>query len=174
MDSARLTDNNGREADFRNVIIIMTSNAGAQDMAANQVGFGRGMDVSMGLKAIEKAFAPEFRNRLDGVVMFKPLHPDVMLRIVDKFVAELADQLEEKLVEIDVDDSAREWLAQHGYDEKLGARPLARVIQQNIKQPLANEILFGNLERGGVATVSANDDGITIDAVEAKESHEEE
>jgi ATP-dependent Clp protease ATP-binding subunit ClpA len=153
MDTARLTDNNGREADFRNVILIMTSNAGAAEMSQNVVGFGKTVDVSRGLKAIEKAFAPEFRNRLDGVVMFDPLAPEVMEKIVDKFVDELELQLADKQVTVTLTDAARAFLGEEGYDEKLGARPLSRVIQDRIKQPLANEILFGELQNGGEVEV---------------------
>ncbi len=162
MDAAKLTDNNGKEADFRNVIIIMTSNAGAQEMDTNAVGFGRGVDVSVGLKAIEKAFAPEFRNRLDGVVLFQPLQPEVMVKIVDKFIIELESQLLEKEVTFDLSEEARLWLAKEGYDPKLGARPLGRVIQKHIKQPLAEEMLFGSLVDGGVAKVSLVDNQILV------------
>lgn len=163
MDAARLTDNNGRETDFRNVILIMTSNAGAQDMAANVVGFGKSIDLSRGKTAIEKMFPPEFRNRLDGIILFNPLRPEVMGRIVDKFVKELGDQLREKGVDIELSPAARDHLAKDGYDERLGARPLARVIQQQIKQPLANEILFGALEKGGTALVDAKDGALTFE-----------
>lgn len=163
MDAARLTDNNGRETDFRNVILIMTSNAGAQDMAANVVGFGKGVDLSRGKTAIEKLFPPEFRNRLDGILLFNPLKPAVMGRIVEKFVKELAEQLREKSVVIELSPAARDHLAKQGYDERLGARPLARVIQQQIKQPLANEILFGALEKGGTAMVDAKDGALVFE-----------
>ena len=173
MDSAVLTDNNGRAADFRNVILIMTSNAGAQDMAANVVGFGKGVDVSRGMKAIEKQFAPEFRNRLDAVVMFQPLQPEVMERIVDKFVAEMDLQLAEKGVNVVLTESARAHLAEEGYDEKLGARPLARVLQEKVKQPLANEILFGALADGGEAQVDYVDGALTFEYFE-RDSDEEE
>ncbi|MBA2662311.1 MAG: ATP-dependent Clp protease ATP-binding subunit ClpA [Bradymonadaceae bacterium] len=149
MDTARLTDNNGREADFRNVILIMTSNAGAQEMNQNVVGFNKGIDLSRSSKALEKAFSPEFRNRLDATIVFKPLHVDVMLRVVDKFITELEEQLGDREVRISLTDLARQWLADRGYDEKLGARPLGRIIQRHVKQPLAEEILFGRLEHGG-------------------------
>ncbi len=162
MDAAKLTDNNGKEADFRNVIIIMTSNAGAQEMDTNRVGFDRGVDVSVGLKAIEKAFAPEFRNRLDGVVLFQPLQPEVMEKIVDKFIIELESQLLEKKVTFSLTEEARQWMAREGYDPKLGARPLGRVIQQYIKQPLAEEMLFGTLTNGGVAKVSLENEVIVV------------
>ncbi len=157
MDAARLTDNNGRETDFRNTIIIMTTNAGAADMAQNVVGFGKSVDFSKGMRAIEKHFAPEFRNRLDATVMFKPLAPEVMHKIVDKFIDELELQLADKRIKFVLTEAAREFLAEEGYDEKLGARPLARVIQDKIKQPLANEILFGELQDGGEVQVDAVD-----------------
>jgi ATP-dependent Clp protease ATP-binding subunit ClpA len=162
MDAARLTDNNGRETDFRNTIIIMTSNAGAQEMAANVVGFGKTVDVSRGKNAIEKMFPPEFRNRLDGIVMFNPLRPEVMGKIVDKFIIELDQQLAERGVRVEISPMAREWLAKRGYDEKLGARPLSRIIQESIKQPLANEILFGALEKGGTAMTDVEDDKLVF------------
>lgn len=162
MDAARLTDNNGRETDFRNTIIIMTSNAGAQEMAANVVGFGKTVDVSRGKNAIEKMFPPEFRNRLDGIVMFNPLRPEVMGKIVDKFIIELDKQLSERGVRVEISPKAREWLATRGYDEKLGARPLSRIIQEAIKQPLANEILFGALENGGTAMTDVEDDKLVF------------
>lgn len=162
MDAARLTDNNGRETDFRNTIIIMTSNAGAQEMAANVVGFGKTVDVSRGKNAIEKMFPPEFRNRLDGIVMFNPLRPEVMGKIVDKFIIELDQQLSERGVRVEISPAAREWLAKRGYDEKLGARPLSRIIQESIKQPLANEILFGALENGGLAMTDVEDDKLVF------------
>jgi ATP-dependent Clp protease ATP-binding subunit ClpA len=174
MDSAVLTDNNGRAADFRNVILIMTSNAGAQDIAANVVGFGKGVDLSRGMKAIEKQFAPEFRNRLDAVVMFGPLHPEVMGKIVDKFVVEMDTQLEEKNVSVVLTEAARAHLAEEGYDEKLGARPLARVLQEKVKQPLANEILFGELSEGGEAHVDFVDGELTFEYFEREETADDE
>ncbi len=157
MDSARLTDNNGREADFRNVILIMTSNAGAFEMEKNSVGFGRTTDLSAGKSALDKLFPPEFRNRLDGVVMFQPLQQSVMEKIVDKFIGEVEVQLADRGITFDLTEAAREYLATEGYDEKLGARPLGRVIQRDIKESLADEILFGALENGG--TVGVDHDG---------------
>ncbi|MEL6179598.1 MAG: AAA family ATPase, partial [Myxococcota bacterium] len=142
-------DNNGRVADFRNVILIMTSNAGAREMTQNLVGFGKGVDVSMGNKALEKMFRPEFRNRLTATVLFNPLPVEVMEMIVDKFVAELGSQLAERDTTIELTANARSWLAREGYDEIFGARPLARLIQTSIRQPLAEELLFGQLEHGG-------------------------
>ncbi len=158
MDNAKLTDNNGREADFRNIILIMTSNAGAEQLSKQAVGFHQGLDLSKADKALEKTFSPEFRNRLDNIVIFEPLPPSIIVKIVDKFIDELQLQLAEKEVTIELDDDARHWLAQRGYDEQLGARPLARLIQQRVKQPLAEEILFGHLEQGGTAHISVDDD----------------
>jgi ATP-dependent Clp protease ATP-binding subunit ClpA len=159
MDSARLTDNNGREADFRNVIVIMTSNAGAADLQKQAVGFGRGVDVSKSLKAIEKQFSPEFRNRLDEVVIFDPLPMDVVTKVVDKFVRELEFQLSDRNVTIELTPAAKKWVAEEGYDEVLGARPLSRVIQDNIKSELADEILFGELQHGGNVIVDIDKSG---------------
>ncbi len=158
MDNAKLTDNNGREADFRNIILIMTSNAGAQELSRARVGFNQGLDLSKADKAMEKTFSPEFRNRLDNIVIFDALPPTVILRIVDKFVDEMQEQLTDKDVTVELDSEAKRWLADRGYDEKLGARPLARLIQRAVKQPLAEEILFGRLEDGGVVKVSVDDD----------------
>lgn len=153
MDTARLTDNNGREADFRNVTLIMTSNAGAADLAQHTMGFGRGVDVSKSIKAIERQFPPEFRNRLDSTVIFDPLPTSVVALVVDKFVRELVFQLSDRDVSIELSEEARNYLAEEGYDELLGARPLARVIQEQIKRPLAEEILFGKLQNGGEVRV---------------------
>src|SRR5690554_471059 len=157
MDTARLTDNNGREADFRNVTVIMTSNAGAADLAQNVVGFGRGIDVAKSVKAIEKQFPPEFRNRLDATVIFDPLPTEVVALMVDKFVSELEFQLSDRDVHIVLSPAARDLVAAEGYDELLGARPLARVIQEKVKRPLAEEILFGRLQYGGTVHVALND-----------------
>ncbi len=156
MDSAKLTDNNGREADFRNIILIMTSNAGAKEMSKNVVGFGKGIDLSKASAAMEKTFSPEFRNRLDQIVIFDSLPLEVILRVVDKFIDELEFQLQEREVQVTLDEDARRWIANHGYDETLGARPLSRVIQESIKRPLAEEILFGELEHGGEVQVGVD------------------
>jgi len=162
MDTAKLTDNEGREADFRNVVLIMTSNAGADKLTENVVGFGRGIDTSRSMKAIEKTFSPEFRNRLDDIVIFNTLPKEVVLKIVDKFVREMEFQLSDRDIEVELTDAAREWLADEGYDEVLGARPLERTIQENLKRPMADEILFGELEHGGVVEVDVDDDGELI------------
>jgi ATP-dependent Clp protease ATP-binding subunit ClpA len=161
MDHATLTDNHGREAGFRHVVLIMTSNAGSRELAARAIGFGGGT-AGDGGKELERLFSPEFRNRLDEVVRFGPLTPEVMLRVVDKFVAELAAQLAEKRVEIRLDDAARAWLARAGFDDKFGARPLARVLQVQVKDRLADAMLFGDLAKGGVAHVGADDTGLTF------------
>jgi ATP-dependent Clp protease ATP-binding subunit ClpA len=148
MDHATLTDNQGREADFRHVTLIMTSNAGAREMASQSIGFAGGR-AGDGSKAIEKIFSPEFRNRLDETVYFENLPPEVMGRVVDKFVLELKEQLRERKIQIEIAPSARELLAEKGYAPDFGARPLARVIQREIKDPLTEEVLFGKLEKGG-------------------------
>jgi ATP-dependent Clp protease ATP-binding subunit ClpA len=161
MDHATLTDNHGREASFRHVVLIMTSNAGSRELAARAIGFAGGT-AGDGSKELERLFSPEFRNRLDEIVRFAPLTPDVMLRVVDKFVAELAAQLREKRVEIELDPAARSWLARAGYDEKFGARPMARVIQVQVKDKLADAILFGALAKGGKALLGADENGLTF------------
>ena len=161
MDRATLTDNHGREANFRHVVLVMTSNAGSREIAARAIGFGGGA-AGDGGKELERLFSPEFRNRLDEVVRFAPLSPEVMLRVVDKFVAELSSQLREKRVEIALDDAARAWLAREGYDEKFGARPMARVLQVQVKDKLADALLFGELVRGGTAHVGADESGLTF------------
>jgi ATP-dependent Clp protease ATP-binding subunit ClpA len=155
MDSATLTDNNGKKADFRNVILIMTTNAGAKELSSGGVGFRNAADTKGSAKgAIERTFTPEFRNRLDAWVAFKPLGVDIIKMIVDKFINELNGQLAEKRVVVRLDEGAHDWLAQHGFDARYGARPMARLIHEKIKQPLANEILFGQLADGGSARVT--------------------
>lgn len=151
MDNATLTDNNGKKADFRNVILIMTSNAGASEMAAGSIGFGSGVGStkSRGKQALEKTFSPEFRNRLDAIVQFSHLAPETMERVVDKFIGELEHALLDKQVEVELSDAARFYLARAGYSEKFGARPLDRLIDREVKQPLAKELLFGKLADGG-------------------------
>ncbi|WP_461515730.1 ATP-dependent Clp protease ATP-binding subunit ClpA [Porticoccus sp.] len=159
MDHGTLTDNNGRKADFRNVILIMTTNAGAQEMSRSSIGFTSQDHTTDGMEVIKKMFTPEFRNRLDAIIQFNPLDSSVIHTVVDKFLCQLQQQLDEKRVQLEVDDDAKEWLAEHGYDEKMGARPMARLIQEKIKKPLAEEVLFGSLAGGGVARVSVSDDG---------------
>ncbi len=157
MDYGKLTDHNGKAVDFRNVILIMTTNAGAAEMAKAAMGFERDIRVGEDEEAIKRMFTPEFRNRLDSIIGFKSLNPEVMAHIVDKFVMELETQLADRNVVIDLTDVAREWLAQEGYDPVNGARPLARVIQERVKKPLAEELLFGKLVKGGVVLVDFED-----------------
>ncbi|MEO1562993.1 MAG: ATP-dependent Clp protease ATP-binding subunit ClpA [Pseudomonadota bacterium] len=157
MDNGKLTDHNGRTTDFRNVILIMTSNAGAAEQAKAAMGFGRDRREGEDTAAIERTFAPEFRNRLDAVVSFAPLSKEVIMKVVDKFVVQLEAQLMDRNVSIELSDDAAKWLADKGYDDKMGARPLGRVIQENIKKPLAEELLFGQLTKGGLVKVMLKD-----------------
>jgi ATP-dependent Clp protease ATP-binding subunit ClpA len=159
MDHGKLTDANGREADFRNVIMIMTTNAGARDSARRSMGFTEQDHSSDSLEVIKKAFSPEFRNRLDAVIQFRALDMTVVLLVVDKFILELEAQLAQKEVELSVSTAAREWLAKAGFDPQMGARPMKRVIQEQIKRPLADDLLFGNLSNGGEVTVGVSDEG---------------
>ena len=162
MDHASLTDNMGKHADFRNVVLIMTTNAGAREMEANAIGFAKADSEtqSKSKKAIEKTFTPEFRNRLDAIVTFDALPMEVVLEIVDKFVNELRGKLESRNVYLTLTDEARNWLAEHGYDAKLGARPLARLIQQEVETRLSDELLFGKLEKGGKVELSIEDEAL--------------
>lgn len=162
MDHGKLTDNNGKQVDFRNVILIMTTNAGAADMARNAYGFTRSKREGDDAEAINKLFAPEFRNRLDAVVSFGHLPKTVVARVVDKFVLQLEAQLADRNVTIELSDEAREWLVENGYDEAMGARPMARLIQQTIKTPLADEVLFGRLKNGGAVRVVVVQSGTGI------------
>ena len=157
MDHGTLTDNNGRKADFRSVCLIMTTNAGAEDMSRSSMGFTHQDHSGDSMTAIKRMFTPEFRNRLDAVVRFQSLSPEVVAHVVDKFVIELETQLEEKHVTIDVNEDARRWLAEHGFDLQMGARPMARLIQEKIKRPLAEELLFGRLASGGHLKVAVKD-----------------
>ena len=163
MDHGTLTDNNGRKADFRHVIIIMTTNAGAQEMSRPAIGFTHVDNASDGMEAIRRIFTPEFRNRLDAVIQFGPLDPITIERVVDKLVVEVEMQLEQKGVSISLDDAARRWIAEKGYDPKMGARPMARIIQEHIKRPLAEELLFGRLVGGGNVRVSVAKDGSKLE-----------
>jgi ATP-dependent Clp protease ATP-binding subunit ClpA len=157
MDYGKLTDNNGKTIDFRNVILIMTTNAGAAEMAKSGIGFGRGLKTDEDNEAITKMFSPEFRNRLDATVPFRNLQPETVEKVVDKFVIQLEGQLADKNVTIELTQEARKYLAKLGYDPAMGARPLARVIQEKVKRPLAEEILFGKLEKGGLVQISLKD-----------------
>ncbi|TVP96825.1 MAG: AAA family ATPase, partial [Roseinatronobacter sp.] len=170
MDHGQLTDHNGRTVNFRNVILIMTSNAGAMEQAKAAIGFGRDRREGEDTAAIERTFTPEFRNRLDAVISFAPLPRSVIMRVVEKFVLQLEAQLMDRNVTIDLTEEAAAWLAEKGYDDKMGARPLARVIQEYIKKPLAEELLFGKLAKGGVVQVHVRDGAIalTMDGPDAK------
>ena len=174
MDHGKLTDHNGRTTDFRNVILIMTSNAGAAEQAKEAIGFGRDRREGEDTAAIERIFTPEFRNRLDAVIPFAPLPKEVIVQVVEKFVLQLEAQLMDRNVQIDLTPAAAEWLADKGYDDKMGARPLARVIQESIKKPLAEELLFGKLMKGGVVKVKVKDDKIELEVLapeQAKITH---
>jgi ATP-dependent Clp protease ATP-binding subunit ClpA len=163
MDHGTLTDNNGRKADFRHVIIVMTTNAGAQEMNRPSIGFMHSDNASDGMEAIRRIFTPEFRNRLDAVIQFASLDPRTIERVVDKLIVEVEMQLEQKGVTITLDDAARAWVAEKGYDPKMGARPMARIIQEHIKRPLAEELLFGRLVGGGHVRVSVSKDGSKLE-----------
>jgi ATP-dependent Clp protease ATP-binding subunit ClpA len=163
MDHGTLTDNNGRKADFRNVVIVMTTNAGAQEMSRSSIGFTKQDHSSDGMEMIKKMFTPEFRNRLDAIIQFSGLTPEHIAKVVDKFVFELEGQLQDKSVNLIVEPEARVWLAEHGYDPQMGARPMARLIQDEIKKPLAEELLFGKLSAGGVVKVDVSDDKLVFD-----------
>ncbi|WP_461534664.1 ATP-dependent Clp protease ATP-binding subunit ClpA [Spongorhabdus nitratireducens] len=164
MDHGTLTDNNGRKADFRNVILIMTTNAGAETMTRSSIGFTEQDHTTDGSEAIKKTFTPEFRNRLDSIIQFSSLSQDHIKHVVDKFLTELQVQLDDKKVVLDIDDTARDWLAIAGYDKQMGARPMARVIQDVLKKPLAEQILFGKLaKKGGTVKVSVSKDELALD-----------
>ena len=155
MDHGSLTDNNGRKSDFRNVILVLTTNIGAESISRISIGFMEQDNSNDNQDAMKKAFSPEFRNRLDGVIQFKSLPTTVIESVVDKFLTELQAQLDDKKVILEVDQSAREWMAEEGYDRLMGARPMQRLIQEHLKKPLAEMILFGELaEHGGNVAVS--------------------
>ena len=163
MDHGVLTDPNGRQSDFRHVIVVMTSNAGACEMSRNSIGFSQQDNSHDGLDALKRQFSPEFRNRLDAIIQFNTLDQATMGLVVDKFIMELEEQLSHKCVRLSMDQLAREWLMNHGYDHSMGARPLARLIQENIKKPLADELLFGKLANGGRVMLSVQDDKLQFD-----------
>jgi ATP-dependent Clp protease ATP-binding subunit ClpA len=171
MDHGTLTDNNGRKADFRHVIIVMTTNAGAQEMSRPSIGFLHADNASDGMEAIKRLFTPEFRNRLDAVIQFAPLDQATIERVVDKLIVEVEMQLEQKGVTLTVEDAARSWIAEKGYDPKMGARPMARIIQEHIKRPLAEELLFGSLAGGGqvLVSVAADRSKLEFECSSAKE-----
>jgi ATP-dependent Clp protease ATP-binding subunit ClpA len=162
MDHGTLTDNNGRTADFRHVIVVMTTNAGAELMERSTMGFIEQDHTSDSVSAIKKLFSPEFRNRLDAVIQFNHLTPEILDRVVEKFLSELQSVLSSKSVKLNVNSSAKAWLAKNGYDMRMGARPMSRLIQDQIKKPLADKLLFGNLSNGGVVTISAENDQLVI------------
>jgi ATP-dependent Clp protease ATP-binding subunit ClpA len=174
MDHGTLTDNNGRKADFRSVILVMTTNAGAENISRRSIGFTKQDHSTDGMEAITRMFTPEFRNRLDNIVQFEPLGEDVILTVVDKFLTELQGQLDEKRITLDVDEDARLWLVEKGYDKHMGARPMDRVIQEHIKKPLAEMVLFGPLaSKGGTAKVRLNAAGDDLDVTVAEDAGSE-
>ncbi|HRQ28244.1 AAA family ATPase, partial [Hyphomicrobium sp.] len=174
MDHGKLTDHNGKSVDFRNVILIMTTNAGASDMARPPMGFNREKREGEDTEAVNRLFTPEFRNRLDAVIPFAALPPDVIAMVVEKFIFQLEAQLADRGVMIELSEGAQKWIAEKGYDDKFGARPLARVIQEHIKKPLADELLFGKLENGGTVKVlvqgKGEESGLTFEIVPADPS----
>jgi ATP-dependent Clp protease ATP-binding subunit ClpA len=165
MDHATLTDNHGREADFRHVILIMTSNAGAREMAKAAIGFSG--SKKSGMPEVQRLFSPEFRNRLDEIVTFAPLTPEVMGRVVDKFAAQVQAKLKERKVELALTPAARAWLAEKGYDPDFGARPMARTVQTELEDKLSDELLFGRLARGGKVTADLGEDTLVFRFAEA-------
>jgi ATP-dependent Clp protease ATP-binding subunit ClpA len=168
MDHGTLTDNNGRKADFRNVVLVMTTNAGAAETSRRSIGFTEQDHATDGLEALKRFFTPEFRNRLDAVVQFGSLGPETIASVVDKFIFELEQQLIDKRVALSVDQEARAWIAEKGYDPLMGARPMARVIQNHIKKPLANEVLFGALAGGGSVRVYVKDGALAFEMSDRK------
>ncbi len=173
MDYGTLTDNNGKKADFRNIILIMTTNAGSRDLSKQPIGIGSSMSSGHDQKAIRDFFSPEFLNRLDATIPFNHLSPKVVENIVEKFLAELELQLLEKKVELEVSPEAKVWLAEKGYDEKFGARPMKRLIQEKIKRVLADEVLFGKLEKGGTVVIGLKDDELSFEYVGRASTHED-
>ena len=169
MDHGALTDNNGRKADFRNVILVMTTNAGATAVSRNSVGFKEQDNSADDTEAIQKLFTPEFRNRIDAIIRFNALSREVLAMVVDKELLQVERQLEEKGVSLEVEQSARDWLAEHGYDPLMGARPLGRLIQTEVKRGLADELLFGGLVDGGTVSLSAAKDKLKF-SIKAKQS----
>ncbi len=170
MDRGILTDTNGREANFKNVILVMTTNAGATQAARRSIGFTKQNHTTDAMEVIRKSFTPEFRNRLDAVVQFQALGFDHILRVVDKFLIELEMLLQDKHVSLSATPAARDWLAQHGFDPEMGARPMSRVIQDKIKRPLADELLFGKLLNGGKVSIDVRDGELIVET-EAEPEH---
>ena len=162
MDHGKLTDHNGKSVNFQNVVIIMTTNAGAMEQAKEAIGFARSEREDEDTSAIERLFSPEFRNRLDATIKFNPLPKSVILQVVDKFILQLEAQLLDRNVSIELSRKAAEWLAEKGYDSKMGARPLSRLIQEEIKKPLADDLLFGKLSKGGMVKVLIKENKIDL------------
>ncbi|MDP2695313.1 MAG: AAA family ATPase, partial [Gallionella sp.] len=163
MDHGTLTDNNGRKADFRNVVIVMTTNAGAEALNKTQIGFTKTATAGDEMADIKRLFTPEFRNRLDAIISFAPLDHEVILRVVDKFLMQLEEQLHDKKVEVVFTDALKDYLAEHGFDPLMGARPMARLIQDTIRSALADELLFGKLASGGKVTVDVKDGKVGLE-----------
>jgi ATP-dependent Clp protease ATP-binding subunit ClpA len=170
MDHGNLTDNNGRKADFRNVVLVMTTNAGAEEASRRSIGFAEQDHSTDAMEALKKYFTPEFRNRLDAIVQFGALDSKTITSVVDKFLFELEAQLADKKVALVVEPDARAWLAEKGYDPKMGARPMARVVKDHIKKPLANELLFGELSGGGTVVVKLGEDDELIFSFETEKA----
>ncbi|QGG79883.1 ATP-dependent Clp protease ATP-binding subunit ClpA [Litorivicinus lipolyticus] len=169
MDHGTLTDNNGRKADFRQVILVMTSNAGAHETARRSIGFSEQDHSTDGMEALTRMFTPEFRNRLDAIIQFRPLSSEIIVGVVDKFIAELQGQLDERSVHLELDDEAKLWFGEHGYEPSMGARPMARLIQDKLKRPMAEELLFGKLVKGGTIEVTAVDGELVIKYISSAE-----
>jgi ATP-dependent Clp protease ATP-binding subunit ClpA len=169
MDHGTLTDTNGRQADFRHVILVMTSNLGANEISRTSMGFAEQEHDSDVANVLKRQFSPEFRNRLDAIVQFKALKPETIGLVVDKFVMELEEQLANRGVSFSFDQDARTWLIQHGYDKNMGARPMSRLIQECIKKPLADELLFGKLSNGGHVHLSLKNDNLFFDCQDHRE-----
>lgn len=163
MDRGVLTDTNGREANFKNVVLVMTTNAGAAQASRRSIGFTKQDHATDAMETIRRSFTPEFRNRLDAVVQFQALGFEHILRVVDKFLIELEMLLQDKHVSLSATPTARDWLAHHGFDPLMGARPMARVIQDKIKRPLADELLFGKLVNGGKVSIDVRDDELVVE-----------
>ncbi|KXV28919.1 AAA family ATPase, partial [Gluconobacter japonicus] len=174
MDHGRLTDHNGKTVDFRNVILIMTTNAGAADLSKEAIGFGRTSRSGEDEEAIKRTFTPEFRNRLDAVIPFANLTPETVGRVVEKFILQLEAQLADRHVTIEISSAAKEWLAEKGYDRLYGARPLGRVIQEHIKKPLAEELLFGRLAKGGAVKIGLKNDALDFEIIEGSDVKSED